>query len=74
MVTKEQVETVLMQVRPYMQADGGDIELVEVDGNSVGVRFTGLCSGCPSAAFTLQFGVEMALREAIPGFEAVHLV
>ena len=38
------------------------------------VRFTGVCSGCPSAAFTLQFGVEMALREAIPGFEAVHLV
>ena len=74
MVTREQVEAVLTQVRPYMQADGGDIELVEVDGNSAGVRFTGVCSGCPSAAFTLQFGVEMALREAIPGFETVSLV
>jgi Fe-S cluster biogenesis protein NfuA len=74
MVTREQVEAVLMQVRPYMQADGGDIELIEVNGNSAGVRFIGVCSGCPSAAFTLQFGVEMALREAIPEFESVSLV
>jgi Fe-S cluster biogenesis protein NfuA len=74
MVTREQVETVLTQVRPYMQADGGDIELVDVSGNSADVRFTGVCAGCPSAAFTLQFGVEMALREAYPAFEAVRLV
>jgi Fe-S cluster biogenesis protein NfuA len=74
MITREQVEAVLTKVRPYLQADGGDIELVEVTGNSAGVRLTGVCSGCPSAAITLQFGVEMALREAIPGFESITLV
>jgi Fe-S cluster biogenesis protein NfuA len=58
MITREQVEAVLTKVRPYLQADGGDIELVEVTGNSAGVRLTGVCSGCPSAAITLQFGVE----------------
>lgn len=74
MVTREQVESILDNVRPYMHADGGDIELIEVYGNSAGVRLTGVCAGCPSAAITLQFGVEMALREAIPEFEALTVV
>ena len=74
MVTKERVEAVLARVRPFMQADGGDIELVEVIGNSAGVKLTGLCAGCPSAHMTLYLGVESALRDEMPEFEALRLV
>ena len=74
MTTKEQVEAVLGRIRPFMQADGGDIELVELDGNSAGVRLTGMCAGCPSAHMTLHLGVEAALRDEIPEFETLRLV
>ena len=74
MVTKERVEAVLARVRPFMQADGGDIELVEVNGNSAGVKLTGMCAGCPSAHMTLYLGVESALRDEMPEFEALRLV
>lgn len=73
MVTRERVEAVLARVRPFMQADGGDIELLEVEGNSAAVRLTGKCAGCPSAHMTLYLGVEMALREQIPEFESLRL-
>ena len=56
-----------------MQADGGDIELVDVDGNSADVRLTGMCAGCPSAHMTLYLGVETALREEMPEFETLRL-
>ena len=49
MVSRERVEAVLDRIRPLMQADGGDIELVNVSGNDAQVRLTGMCSGCPSA-------------------------
>ena len=74
MITKERVEAVLARVRPFMQADGGDIELVSIDGNSAGVKLTGMCAGCPSAHMTLYLGVESALRDAIPEFEMLRLV
>ena len=73
MVIRERVESVLGRVRPFMQADGGDIELLGVDGNSADVRLTGMCAGCPSAHMTLYLGVEMALREEMPEFEALRL-
>jgi Fe-S cluster biogenesis protein NfuA len=73
-MTKERVEAVLARVRPFMQADGGDIELVSIEGNSAGVKLTGMCAGCPSAHMTLYLGVESALREAIPEFETLRLV
>ena len=73
MVTTERVEAVLDRVRPFMQADGGDIELVDVDGNSAAVRLTGVCAGCPSAHMTLYLGVEMALREEMPEFETLRV-
>jgi len=57
-----------------MQADGGDIELVEVHGNSADVRLTGMCAGCPSAHMTLYLGVETALRDEIPEFETLRLL
>ena len=74
MVTKERVEAVLARVRPFMQADGGDIEVVDIAGNSAGVRLTGMCAGCPSAHMTLYLGVETALRDEIPEFETLRLV
>jgi Fe-S cluster biogenesis protein NfuA len=73
MITKERVEGVLERIRPFLQADGGDIEVVGVDGNSAVVRLTGLCAGCPSAHMTLHTGVESALREEIPEFETLQL-
>jgi Fe-S cluster biogenesis protein NfuA len=74
MITRERVEAVLNKVRPFMQADGGDIELVDLEGNSAGVRLTGMCAGCPSAHMTLYLGVENALREEIPEFETLRLL
>jgi Fe-S cluster biogenesis protein NfuA len=73
MITRERVEAVLNRVRPFMQADGGDIELVDVAGNSAEVKLTGMCAGCPSAHMTLYLGVENALRDEIPEFESLRL-
>lgn len=74
MITTDQVEAVLTRVRPFIRADGGDIQLVRLDGNSADVRLTGRCAGCPSAHMTLYMGVEAALRRAIPEFGEVRLV
>jgi Fe-S cluster biogenesis protein NfuA len=74
MLTKERVEAVLDRVRPFLQADGGDIELVGVEGNSADVRLTGMCAGCASAHMTLYLGVETALREELPEFETLRLL
>jgi Fe-S cluster biogenesis protein NfuA len=74
MITREQVETVLNRVRPFMQADGGDIELVDVKGNSADVKLTGMCAGCPSAHMTLYLGVETALRDEFPEFDTLRLL
>jgi Fe-S cluster biogenesis protein NfuA len=74
MITIERVSAVLDQVRPFLQADGGDLQLVGLEGNSAHVRLTGRCADCPSAYMTLHLGVEAALRSAIPGFGDVRLV
>jgi Fe-S cluster biogenesis protein NfuA len=74
MIPRERIQTVLDRVRPFLQADGGDIELLSVTGNSADVRLTGMCAGCPSAHMTLHVGVEMAIREEIPEFESLRLV
>lgn len=73
MVTRESVEVVLARVRPYLQADGGDIEFVSVEGNAVRIHLSGVCARCPSAHMTLHLGIETALREAIPGFDGLRL-
>ncbi len=73
MITRERVEAVLARVRPFMQADGGDIELLDVTGNCADVKLTGMCAGCPSAHMTLYLGVETALRDEIPEFETLRL-
>ena len=63
---RERVEAVLEKIRPMLQADGGDIELVDVDQEgTVSVRLKGACSGCPMAAMTLSRGVERLLKEEV---------
>lgn len=62
----EKVEEVLTKIRPSLQADGGDIELIGVEGGIVTVRFTGACSGCPMRTMTLHDGIERILKEQVP--------
>jgi Fe-S cluster biogenesis protein NfuA len=73
MVTRERVESVLARVRPFLQADGGDIVLLNVAGNSADVRLSGTCTSCPSAHMTLHFGIEAVLREEMPEFETLRV-
>ncbi|MFH1738196.1 MAG: NifU family protein, partial [bacterium] len=54
------------EIRPALQMDGGDIELVGFDGNDVQVRLQGACAGCPGAAMTLKMGVERRLKQVVP--------
>ncbi|WP_305043038.1 NifU family protein [Geoalkalibacter sp.] len=69
---KEQVEKVLNEVRPALQADGGDVELVEVgDDGIVKVRLTGACGSCPMSTMTLKMGIEKTLKAKIPGVQSV---
>jgi len=74
MVTRERVQSVLDRIRPLIQSDGGDIELVDVVDNKAKVRLTGNCVGCPSAQMTLYFGVEMTLKDEIPELEELVVV
>ncbi|MCH2132282.1 MAG: NifU family protein [Phycisphaerales bacterium] len=70
-----QVERVLDAMRPIIQQDGGDIELVAVtDAGEVQIRFLGACIGCPSRSMTLQSLVERNLKEYVPGFTSVTAV
>jgi len=68
---KEKVEKVLGKIRPNLQADGGDVELVGVDGGVVTVRLKGACGGCPMASVTLKQGIERILKEEIPEVKEV---
>jgi Fe-S cluster biogenesis protein NfuA len=69
-----EVERVLDKIRPALQADGGDVELVDVEGGVVKVRLTGACGGCPMATMTLKGGIEVALKEEIPSVKRVEQV
>ena len=64
---RERVQAIIEEIRPRLQADGGDIELVDVEeGGVVKVRLKGACAGCPGAQMTLQFGVQRLLQEQVP--------
>ena len=70
-----QVMVVLDEVRPMLQADGGDVELVEVtEDGIVRVTLTGACGGCPMAQITLKNGIEKRLKEKVPGVQSVEPV
>jgi len=68
---KEKVEAVLDRVRPSLQADGGDVELISVENGVVKVRLQGACYGCPMAQLTLKNGIERTLRAEIPEIKQV---
>ena len=72
---KEKVQKVLDTVRPFLQADGGDVELVDVtDDGVVKVRLTGACGSCPMSTYTLKMGVENKLKKELPEVKAVEQV
>ena len=73
-LTPENVETVLDELRPYLMADGGHVELVELEGPIVKLRLQGACGSCPSSAMTLKMGIERKLRESIPEIAEVEQV
>ena len=71
----EKVEAALQKVRPSLQADGGDVELVDVDSEGlVRVRLTGACGGCPMSQMTLKMGIEKILKQNVPEIESVESV
>jgi Fe-S cluster biogenesis protein NfuA len=72
---KDRVEAVLDKVRPQLQADGGDVELVEVtEDNTVKLRLQGACAGCPMSQMTLKNGIERVLKQEIPEVKGVESV
>ncbi len=71
---KEKVQAALDKIRPNLQADGGDVELVEVKAGIVKLRLKGACGGCPMASMTLKNGIERTLKEEIPEIKQVVAV
>ncbi|MEJ2047391.1 MAG: NifU family protein [Dehalococcoidia bacterium] len=71
---RDKVEAVLDQIKPALQADGGDVELVDVTDGLVKLKLTGACSGCPMSAITLKMGIERALKQQIPEIKEVVAV
>ena len=73
--THEKIKSVLDQIRPYLQADGGDLDLIEItDDLVVKVRLTGACGTCPMRTMTLKAGVEGTLKKEIPEVKEVEAV
>ena len=71
---REKVEAVLAQIRPALQAHGGDVELINVNEGMVTLSLKGACFGCPMAAITLRQGIERMLKEQIPEVKEVIAV
>jgi len=73
-MTKENVQAVLNKIRPSLQADGGDVTLVDVKGGKVSVKLTGACGGCPMSQMTLKMGIERLLKSELPEVKEVVAV
>ncbi|MDO8748410.1 MAG: NifU family protein [Candidatus Omnitrophota bacterium] len=71
---KEKIEKALESIRPALQADGGDIELISVEDGVVKVRLMGACGGCPMSSMTMSQGVEQAVKKAVPEIKKVIAV
>ena len=69
---KTRVEETLERLRPALQADGGDVELLEIDGGVARVKMLGACGGCPMSMMTLKAGIEAAILGAVPEIRAVE--
>ena len=68
---KEEVKALLDRIRPTLQADGGDVELIDVVDGEVTVRLVGACKGCPNAQITLKQGIEKFLKKELKGIKSV---
>ncbi len=71
---QDKVSEILDKIRPQLQRDGGDVELVEINDGTVKVRLTGACAGCPMSTMTLKMGIEKILKEHIPELKEVAAV
>ncbi|MDD8015845.1 MAG: NifU family protein [Acidobacteriota bacterium] len=71
---KEKVEAALDKIRPALMADGGNVELVDVEDGVVKLRLTGACGGCPMSQMTLKMGIERILKKEIPEVKSVLAV
>jgi len=71
---REKIEKALESIRPALQADGGDIELINVEDGVVKVRLMGACGGCPMSSMTMSQGVEQAVKKAVPEIRKVIAV
>lgn len=71
---KEQVEQALKKIKPMLVADGGDVELVEVENGMVKVRLQGACAGCPMSQMTLKNGIEKIIKQEVPEVISVEAV
>ena len=71
---QKRVQEALDEIRPQIQADGGDVELVSIEKQTVKVRLTGHCAGCPMAAMTLKNGVEVLIKQRVPEIQKVEAV
>ena len=71
---KTEVAKALDEVRPHLQVDGGDVELVDVEDGVVKVRLKGACAGCPMSQMTVKWGVENYLKKKVPGVKSVEAV
>ena len=71
---KDRVEKVINRIRPAVQMDGGDIELIDVVDGIVKLRLVGSCVGCPSSTMTLKMGIERAIRAEVPEIKGVEAI
>ncbi len=71
---EEQIKEALNEIRPSLQADGGDVEYVGLEGDVVKVKLTGACGGCPMAQMTLKNGIETLIKKKVPGVSSVESV
>lgn len=71
---RDKVEEALNSIRPALQGDGGDVELIDVSDGIVKVKLTGACGGCPMSAMTLKMGIEKVIKEQVPEIKEVVAV
>ena len=71
---EEDIKKALDEIRPALQADGGDVEYIGLEGDVVQVKLKGACGGCPMAAMTLKNGIETIIKKRVPGISSVEAV
>ncbi len=72
--TETRVKEILEQLRPYLQADGGDVTFSRIEDDTLWIELHGACSGCASSLMTLKMGIERRIMEELPEIQAVEMV